>query len=735
MSIDMQTKYVDPPVDEEYLDQDELSTDGPDENEVEAEVGRLIQDAIDYQTDLAENRSQATDYYFGRPFGDEEAGRSQIVSTDVKDTVDGMMPSLMRTFFGPRDIVVFEPGNKGDVETAKQATKYVQHVITKDNNGILEIHSAFKDTLVRRFGVVKWYWDDTVDHETYEFTGITEDQLLMLEVDEQIEYEVIGQYEYVDPGEMLAYQKAKQEFDMIIEQTGTIPGDAPQAPQATVLFDVEVTYYNEDGVARIAAVPPEEWLMSKGARNATEATLVGQRQDKTESDLRVLGVPDEIIQEIKTSSGGTAVTSELMSTPDRIARGLNSDIDVPDTGGTGNNMYPYYEVYVYVADQPGGVTRHRKMVLVGNNMKLVSSEPASERPFAVFECDPEPHTSVGMSVADRTMDLQLSKSKMLRGAHDSLAFSLHPRMVAVEGQASIADLLNSEIGAIIRERAPGMVREIGHTFNGHQALPFLEYFDTMRENRTGQSKAAAGLDPDSLQSSTKAAVSATVAGSQQRLELYARLLAETGMKTLMRGLLRLVTQHQQAKRTVRLDGEFVEVDPRMWDAGMKATVNVAVGYTVDDERMQKLQGIAAKQEQILAQMGPNNPVVTLGQYVQTLHEIARLSGEEDTTRYFNKVPVTWSPEPQPQQPSPEEVLAQAQAEKVKIDANLAVREMDLKFQAENMKHEREMAKMQQDAFLKAKEMEMKYAAKADEIEIQAAQARNQDQGGSDVNGS
>jgi hypothetical protein len=695
------------------------------EEEIESEVVTLIREAVEHSDDLGKQRTQASDYYFGRPFGDEQEGRSQVVATEVKDAVDAALPSLMRTFFGPDRVVEFEPRTAEDIDGAQQATEYVNFIIESDNNGVIEIHNALKDALVRRFGVVKYWWDDITDTRTYTLNGQTEDDLVMLDSDPAVEFSVVGQYEWIDPIALTAYKMQQMQYDAAIEQLGTLPQGAPppEPPQPVMLYDVEVTVTEADGRCRIASVPPEEFLFSPDARSVKDSTLIGHRKDMRRSDLIAMGFSEDDLTDVGSvarNRGGAS--SELRSNLENITRTSESVGETSEASGA-NDIIPVYEVYVYIDMDGDGVTEHRKMILAGASPRMLANEPCAGRPFAFFEVDPEPHTMVGMSLADRTMDLQLIKSKLLRGALDSLAFSLHPRTVVVEGEASLADVMNSEIGAVIRERQPGMVREFTHTFNGQAALPFLQYFDEMKQARTGVSKAAAGLDPDSLQSSTRAAVAATVAGAQQRLELYARMLAETGLRPLMRGILQTVCEHQQQVRLVRLRNRHVEVDPRAWNADMDVKINVAIGYTVIDERINRLAGIAAKQAEILMQMGPGNPFVTYGQYANTLNQIARLSGYSDSSQFFNTLPIQSGEQPPQPQPKPEDILAQAQAQKVQSDAQLQAKELEIKAQEIQLREDRERQRIEAELFLKAKEMELKYAAKVEETRVKMKQTQ------------
>jgi hypothetical protein len=244
--------------------------------------------------------------------------------------------------------------------------------------------------------------------------------------------------------------------------------------------------------------------------------------------------------------------------------------------------------------------------------------------------------------------------------------------------------------------------------------------DQMREDRTGMSKAAMGLDPDALQSTTKAAVAATVSASQSRLELQARILAE-GMKKLFKGILYLMTTHQDKPRMVRLRNEWVQIDPRVWDASMDVNVNIGLGNGDVNEKINALNIIMQKQEQIMAQFGPMNQIASLPMYIRTLQKAIELSGYKDASSYFNTLPADFQmPQEQPQQ-TPEQVLAQVQAQSIQADIQKKAAELEL--QREKMIRDDDYRRDQlaQDLMLKKYELELKYGTQISTAEIAAMQ--------------
>jgi hypothetical protein len=369
----------------------------------------------------------------------------------------------------------------------------------------------------------------------------------------------------------------------------------------------------------------------------------------------------------------------------------------------------YIESWIKIDYDGDGIAELRKICSMGDGYTVVNNEPADFIPFADFPCDPEPHTSPveANSIFDYTKDLQEIKSDILRNTLDSLAQSIHPRTAVVEGQVNMDDVLNNETGAIVRMRAPGMVQPLAQPFVGQAAFPMLDYVEQMKENRTGMSKAAMGLNADALQSSTRAAVAATVTASQSRLELTTRILAH-GMKKLFKNLLFLMTTHQDKARMVRLRNQWVAVDPRAWDANMDVTVNVALGTGDVEQKMQMLMMISSKQEQALQQLGAVNPLVTPAQYSNTLRRMVEMAGFKDSSQFFNAIPADYQP-PQPQQkPSPEEMLAMVQAQSIQADIQKKAAELQLDRETMLRSDDRERDRIESDAMLRAAEIEAKY---------------------------
>jgi hypothetical protein len=347
---------------------------------------------------------------------------------------------------------------------------------------------------------------------------------------------------------------------------------------------------------------------------------------------------------------------------------------------------------------------------------VVADEAFEGRPFALYFTDPEPHSIVPSSVADSIMPLQLLKSVTLRSILDSGAQTNNPGLEVVEGQVNMTDVMNKEVGRVLRVRQPGMVRDLVTPFVGKELLPLLAVADEMKENSTGVSKAAAGLNPDALQSSTKAAVAATVTGSQRHLRLMARMLAE-GEKQLYKLVLKLTVQHQDRAKVIRLRNQYVEVDPRTWDAEMDCVVNVGLGATTTEDRLNALREIAGHQQQILLQLGPTNPLCGLGQYAYTLEKMTELAGFKDATKFWKAVDPNYEPPAVQPKPSPEEIYAQVEQAKLVADTQEKAARLDLDRQKLMMDDARLRDQMNVNAQLEAMKIATQTHAKVDEIQV------------------
>ena len=610
-------------------------------------ISREITESLNhFDTEYTQDRIDALDYYLGRPFGNEVEGRSSVISTEVADVVEQIMPSMMRIFTGTDKVVRFAPRTEEDVEKAEQATDYVNFVLQNDNDYYRVLYNFIKDSLLFKIGVVKVCWEeaDEVKQEMYE--GLEESELALLLANPDVE---------------------------IIEQDTSVimAGDEELGIDEIVNYDVTLRTRTKSGRIRVENVPPEEFLVNRRAKSMEDARFICHRTTMTVSELVSMGYDQD---EIEAYAG----VGELEVDMERRKR--FEDLD-------GQNDYnfadpsqrevPVYESIVKVDYDEDGVAELRRVLSIGDSGDYVlENEIIDYIPFAVISPILMPHRLIGRSIFDLTKDLQVIKSTLMRQYLDSTYLSVMPRVVAVEGQVNIDDLLEGAPGSVIRTRTPGAVQPLSTGGVGGEIQPLMRYLDEIKEQRTGMSKASQGLDANALQSTTAAAVAATVKGAGQKLESYARTIAETGMKDLFRIVLKLVSTYQQQPRIIRLRNKFVPIDPREFE-GFDIVVNVGLGTMDEQEKMARLMEIIVKQEQILQTLGPNNPLVGMDQYANTLRQYVELAGMKDASRYFKDPAQAQMMQQQQQQqrpPNPEMVKLQQEFElkKAKLDAEIAL---------------------------------------------------------------
>lgn len=696
----------------ESLKEQGFEIDNPNEmsdDEFNGIITSEIDDAIDYiDNTVSVERNVASQYYRGEPFGDEEEGRSSVVSMDVRDTVQSILPSLMKVFTSGEKVVEFVPHGAEDVAMAEQATDYINHVFMQENNGFSVLYSAFKDALVRKAGVVKFYYDESVEVTTENYTDLTKEAMMLLLEDEDVEASAVKETPLSDP--VMVSQAVLDDMGEIVQ---------PAVYDQPMSYDLELKRRTKNGKIKVEALPPEEFLIDRRAKSIHDATIVAHRKMATVSELVAMGYDFDFVMDHAGEDFQFDTNSEYYNrNPVATMKNYIAKDDA-------NKRVLYIEAYVRADYDGDGIAELRKVCCMGDSHEIVRHEPYDHIPFAAFCPDPEPHTFFGQSLADITMDIQNIKSHILRNQLDSLAQSIHPRMAVVEGQANLEDVLNSEVGGIIRMRAPNMVQSFSQPFVGQQAFPMMAYMDEVKQARTGINKAAAGLDADALQSTTKTAVAATVTAARQHLELIARIFAETGMRDLFKGLLKLTILHQDQPKMVRLRNKFVPVDPRAWNAGFDVTVNVALGGVDDEQKMILLESVAQRQENIISQFGLENPLVTLDQYRNTVGKIIETAGLKDVDNYFmspsspQAQQIMAKAQQKPKKKSPEETLAEVQIQQIQSDMQTAAMKLQLEREKMFMEDERKRDELDAKISLDAIELQAKYGTQIDIAELKA----------------
>ena len=542
----------------------------PDENTLKAILENEIDNALGYQsTETTEARRRALQFYQRDPYGNEVEGRSQVVTGEVAEVVDGALPQLLRIFTQSDDVVRFEPSGPGDEEKAKQATEYCNWVFNRDNQGIIIMHDWFKDALLQKNGVVKIWWEDQTDVTKESYENLSEEELTMLLSDGQME--IVSQ-EATQIGEVPA------PLDPAVVQQAMAMGMPPPAPQMLPIFayDVKVKKIDKKGRVKIANVPPEEFLVSKKTTRLDETPFCAHRKLTTRSELVAMGFDKDIIETLP-------VYDELTYTPERVARFTRGE--QPDDPSLDKSMQEVetFECYIRTDYDGDGIAELRKVFYAGS--EILENEECDYIPFCSLTPIPMPHKFFGESLADRAMDLQLIKSTITRQILDNLYLSNNSRVTAVEGQVNLDDLLSVAPNSVVRVKNPNAVNPLTVPLVAAQAFPMLSYMDGVQEKRSGVTQTSQGLDPNVLQNTTATAISMMQQGGAAKIELIARVFAETGVRDLFRNILHLVCKYQDKERIIRLRGKYVSIDPREWNSEYDLSINVGLGTGNRDQQV------------------------------------------------------------------------------------------------------------------------------------------------------
>lgn len=609
-----------------------------------------------YSGKLADQRREAMEYYLGEPFGNEVEGRSQVVSRDVADTVEWIMPSLMKIFCGGDEIVRFDPQGPEDEESARQATDYINYLFTRQNNGFVTLYSLFKDALVQKNGFTKVYWENYTHRKVETYSSLTPDELTML----------------------------MQE----LEQQGNSVEVRSQEQDEQGNYTVKLVIINKKGKACVDPVPPDEVLVAKNSTwDLQKARFAAHQCRKTASDLREMGFdPDGLSEEDPNAFGLERQTRFLTEQEDVF--------DYDDNLDESTKLFTVTEAYPLVDFDGDGIAERRIVIKVGG--KILYNEEIDRVPLET--CTPilMPHKLYGLSIADLVMDLQALKSSILRNILDNMYLTNNSRMMVLDGMANIDDLLTVRPGGLVRVKTFDAVKPLQVPFFGAPAFTMLEYIDTVRENRTGVTRYNQGLDANSL-NKTATGINNIMSAAQQRIELIARIFAETGVKNIMWALFELVCKHEKRERIVRLRNQWVKIDPRTWTNKFDMSVTVGLGTGNKDQLLQGGSLLLQIQKE-LAAAGLMGRVVDEKCIYNLSHDMAEAVFPKKADKYFIDPEKQPPAEPKPD-PEMEKIALAREKAHMQDQTKRDTKAVDLLLQVAQMQQggEQQEAQMQAQA--------------------------------------
>ena len=674
---------------------------GPmDEADVQNVVRQLIDSAVEFsESELSHQRIHAQRYYNGSSDIGYEDGRSKVTVSRTRDVLRSLMPAIMRVFMQSDTVVQFKPRGENDAILAKSATQYCNVIFGQRNDGYRELFHVSLDSMMKKIGIIKVWHDDTPTR----ITRVAEDldDAAYAQIANNKDLEIIEQLEDEDTGLMSV--TTVQEF-----------------PQSGIKFK---------------SIKPEDFHVNRDAGGVDDCMIMCHRENKRVSDMVEMGFSyEDMADEHFAENSTTDIEDDYRK--GYVAR-ENEDTQTAQDPSSREILVT--DTYLRVDADGDGVAELRHFITVGSYHKIIFEEVVDEFPFALFYSEIEPHAFFPRCLADMMSDDQDAATSLLRGVLDNVQMSNNPMRSINENFVNLEDAMNAEIGAIIRTKQIGQIQDHVVPFIGGQTIAIMEYLDKVVESRTGVTQQAAGLHPDVMQSTTKAAVSATVNAAMAAAELIARNLAETGMTRLFRLILSLSIKNGVDPVNSQSGGAFTQLDPRLWHSQMDMKVNVGLGTGQVDEKTAILVQVATKQEQLLQQFGMSNPFCGWQNLRSTYGEILSLNGFRDLGTYFPEVDPkamkAWQQEQdqkQQQKGQDPQIQALVQVEQAKTQAKLQIDSAKLQgdmqkmavgnqIKVADMKMEDDRARDQsaRDYHLKKAEIEAKYNAEINKAALNA----------------
>lgn len=606
-------------------------------------------------TELADQQQAAIEYYEAMPFGDEEEGRSQVVSPDVAEVVDYMTISVLRTCISGDRVVEFEAKEEEDEESADEATQAVNYTFMRGQDGYKVLSDWLQSGLVEKLGVIKTSAKRDVKRRRERVEGVTEDVLAAL-MDE--------------PGiKVLAVTPDDEGQEHGEQPEGMAPMQPGMQPPTTYTIDVETS----KPIVRYIdmPIPSEEFLFSSRMRDVDDVGYKCHKCLKTKSDLVEMGFDRQKIEELPLSFSN--ISYDIRHTTRWQDEGL-----LPDTPIPGLEKVWLREEYVNIDLNDDGVAELVQVFRVEN--EILSIQEVEQNPFVVFTPFPRAHRMVGNSLADKVMDIQRIRSVILRQTLDGIYLTNNPRTWLpdeCQNENTIDDLLAVRPGGIVRGKGSGGKPEpLYEPFQTQNGMAMMEMLVGERESRTGITRLNQGLDADAM-NKTATGTALMQAQGQQFEEFIARNFAE-GMARLFKKKLKLMIDGGDPV-AVKVEGGYKTVDPKTWSDDLDVSIRVGLGSGRKDQRLAYRTQLLQYQ-QLGFQAGQVSPM----HIYRNIAGWIRDASLGTPTDFWQDPQAQDAPQPQQQQPDPKMMEVQAKAQAEQTRAQIAASDVQRKAQADQV---------------------------------------------------
>lgn len=535
-------------------------------------INGMIADAVTYNGDFMEKNEENLDFYLGNPFGDEVEGQSSAVSTDVADVVEADMSSLARVFLGPGDILKFEPltQNPDDVREAEEKTAYINWIVRGQNTSFKTLIDWIKAAEIQSYAVVHFYPKEERTAEEIVYSGMNEDEIAQLKIDLQSEknvssVKIVAKEEDGEDRYKITFKVTRTKRKHVIEN-----------------------------------IPIENFIITRNCSTKEEADIIGHISYPRRGELVAQGYDKKLVK---------MLPSEAQTQEDRMR-----EIRFEDQGGflelsakEMNQRVKVYNLYPLLDYDGEGTLERRYIRKCGD--EILDDEPYGIAPYAMMSTITMPHSVIGRSRAEITKPTQFIKSYMLRGVLNNAYKVNNPRWLVngnSRGGVNLDDFLTERLDGIIRcDGDPGaQIVPVVTPYIGDKALQVIQYIDNARAQTTGSLMASQGLEIDSLHKETATRFQGLSDASMAKVELVARVIAETGFRDLYEGLAWQVKHYQDDASEIMVLGKPMTVNPSSWKYEHCAYSQVGLGAGDSDQVKQDMAALLGLLQQLQATGSP-----------------------------------------------------------------------------------------------------------------------------------
>lgn len=640
----------------------------------------LVLEADSYMDEkITHQRARALRYYMGEnpdnmPLVD---GRSQMVDTQLRDTIEWIMPDLVRTFAGDDEVCAIEPHGDEDNFDADLAEEWVNYVIMRQNRGFLITNTWIKDALLSKLGFIKQYWEEKKFRKRVDLEGLTPRELDLMKDAEDFEIadkKKTPVFHFLMPDGKTDAWVSEDEVEPGMTPIKDSDGDI----EATDSWDITGYQLSSEWFIREENCPPEEIGFSASTKEIPwQSDLIYHETEKTISELREMFPEEDIPDDIS----GWSISETGLYDEESIERYYDTSQTI-GLGDAGDETFVdpsrrkvfLYEIYMKCDRDGDGVAEWVQLFRVGD-VTLSVDEVDYPKIFAICPIL-WPHRAIGLSLADLLFDLQDLQTALNRQILDHVYQANNPRTeidMTGANEDTIDDYLDNRIGGYVRVDRAGTVRPLEYSPLEPWTFNLLEHWEQKRESRTGVSRLNGGLDPNAV-NKTATGVVQILNQAARRIEQIARIFAETGFRDRIRGILDLSAEHPEyaSEQVMRLSGEAKALDAQAITGRYDLVVNAGVGTGNKEQQAQHMMQLLQTQQQLVQNgLGPGSEtqMVTLKNIYNVTRDLIVNWGHRNTADYITdpsddkaeKDPV------QEQGPSPEELDQQVEMKKLEIE--------------------------------------------------------------------